>query len=112
LNIMSAYGIAINTDDDLALSSLASNDPLPQTRSLFSANDAGFAKGLPKRLCVHGDKDKQVDYQKNPVALTYLLKEHDVDCTLETFHGKGHELHTMGHQVGKVISDFFEASLV
>ena len=112
LNIMNAYDIAINTDDDLAISSLASNDPLPQTRILLSGHDAGFAKGLPKTLCVHGDKDRQVDYQENAVALTNLLNEHDVDATLETFHGKGHELHTMGEQVGKVISDFLEASLV
>ena len=78
---------------------------------MLSGHDASFAKGLPKTLCLHGDKDKQVDYHENAVTLTNLLKEHDVGSSLETFHGRGHELHTMGEQVANVISNFFDESL-
>ena len=112
INIMSAYGIAINIEDTIAIASLALNDPIGQTRSLLSSQDPTFAKGLPKTLCLHGDKDKQVDYRKNALALTLLLREHGVNSSLETFDGRGHELHTLGEQVAKIISNFFDASLI
>ena len=110
-NIKNAYGIAENTDDVPALSSLAPNDPIIQTRIFLSGRDASFAKGFPKTLFLHGDKDEQVDYHENAVTMTNLLKEHGVDCTIETFYGRGHELHTMGNQVAKVMSNFFNASI-
>jgi hypothetical protein len=110
-NVMEAYGLALNTDDAVAIASLAQNDPLTQTQNLLSVKGAAFAKGLPEVYWLHGVLDKPVNYEANPVALTTLLKKHGVKCTLKGYKNKGHDLHLMPEEMTKLIAEFFVKTL-
>lgn len=46
-------------------------------------------KGMPPFLCIHGDKDDQVDYQQSP-AMCAAMKKVGAPCELITVPGGGH----------------------
>jgi len=110
-NVMEAYSISLNTEDAVAIASLAQNDPLIQTQNLLATKGAAFARGLPEVYWLHGEKDKPVSYEANAVAMTRLLKKHGVACTLKGYKDKGHDLHLMPEEMTRLIAGFFVKTL-
>ncbi len=73
--ICEAYGMPKDTPLDVVVSSTAGHDPLAQTRLMIQARGEAFVKALPKVAIFHGDRDPQVPYEKNALALAKLLSD-------------------------------------
>jgi dipeptidyl aminopeptidase/acylaminoacyl peptidase len=105
--LLEAYGIPAETPDDLAVATLAYNDPLHRTRLLAVERGSAVRRLLPEVLCVHGDVDDNLLYQDNPVALARVLNDCGASCTLQTFPGVGHATYELGEAAARPIADFF-----
>jgi hypothetical protein len=82
--LLEAYGLPADTLDDLAVATLAPNDPLHRTWLQVLERGAMARRLLPAVLFLRGDTDENVLYQKHPVALAELLKSYDAAYTFQT----------------------------
>ncbi len=74
-DMLGAWGIPEDSEDDVAVASLANNDPLNRTRLLIAERGAAeVARSLPEVRFFHGDQDENMLYQENPVALSEVLQ--------------------------------------
>ena len=90
--ICRAYGLPQDIPNELLISCLSGSDPLTQTELRLEAYGQSFAKGLPNVLIMSGDKDVNVIYEENAVAMHRLLTAHGVDSTLHPFPNVAHVL--------------------
>jgi hypothetical protein len=107
-NLLEAYGLPADTPDDVAVACLEANNPITQTQLLLKAKGKTYAKSLPIALFLHGEKDPDVPYEENPVALSNLLKQYGIDFNLRTYWGRGHDLHTLGRPLAQEIREHFQ----
>lgn len=105
--LLEAYGIPADTSDDLAVDTLAYNDPLHRTRLLIAEKGTAAARLLPEVLFVHGDQDENMLYTENPVALSKVLETCGGRFTFQTYPGVGHATYQLGETAARVIADFF-----
>ncbi|MCH8110291.1 MAG: prolyl oligopeptidase family serine peptidase, partial [Chloroflexi bacterium] len=106
--LLEAYGIPADAPDDLAISSLAYNDPLNRTRLLASQNGAKTAALLPEVLFVHGDMDENILFKENPIPLSKELDAIGGAYSFQTYQGVGHATYDLGERAAKDITDFFK----
>lgn len=106
--LLEAYGVPSDTPDDLAVSTLAHNDPLNRTRLLIAQQGQRAASLLPQVLFAHGDADDNVLYQENPGALSRELDACGAKCSFQTFKGVGHATYDLREAAAKPIADFFK----
>jgi hypothetical protein len=106
--ICKAFGMPDDTPDDVIAAATAGSDPLPQTELMLKAKGKDFVKGLPKTLLISGDKDANVIYEKNAVALHKLLTAHGADSILHPLPGVAHVLHEMLEPIPTLHADFFK----
>ena len=93
---------------DVIAAATAGSDPLPQTELMLKAKGKEFVKGLPKTLLISGDKDANVIYEKNALALHKLLTAYGADSTLHPLPGVAHVLHEMFEPIPTLHADFFK----
>ena len=105
--LLEAYGIPADTPDDLAVSSLAYNDPLNRTRLLASQNGTETASLLPEVLFVHGDVDENILFEENPIVLSKELDALGGAYSFQTYQGVGHATYDLGERAAKDVTDFF-----
>jgi hypothetical protein len=108
-DMLGAWGIPEDTEDDVAVASLANNDPLNRTRLLIAERGAAeVAKSLPEVRFFHGDQDENMLYQENPVALSKVLRECGARFSFKTYEGVGHATYAMGEPVARDIASYFK----
>jgi acetyl esterase/lipase len=105
--LLEAYGIPADTPDDLAVSSLAPNDPLYRTALLVAEKGAAAAGLLPEVLFVHGDADENMLYEEDPVALSQVLDRCGASYAFQTYPGVGHATYDLRETAASGITDFF-----
>jgi acetyl esterase/lipase len=105
--LLEAFGLPSDTPDDLAVATLAYNDPLYRTRLLAAEKAAAGSHLLPEVLFVHGDADENHLYSENPIALSRLLGGCGVPFAFQTFPGVGHATYQLGEEAARPITDFF-----
>lgn len=107
-NLLTAWGIPEDADDDLAIASLAQEDPLHRARLLTSqATDTN--SHIPRIGFFHGDQDENMDYGENVIALANILKSLGIDYSMYTYEGVGHATYALGKPVAEDITNFFLA---
>ncbi len=106
--LLEAYGVPADAPDDLAVSSLAYNDPLNRTRLLASQNGTKTASLLPEVLFVHGDVDENILFEENPIALSKELDAFGGAYSFQIYQGVGHATYDLGEIAAKDITDFFK----
>jgi hypothetical protein len=108
-DMLGAWGIPKDTEDDVAVASLANNDPLNRTRLLIAVRGAAeVAKSLPEVRFFHGDQDENMLYQENPVALSEVLRKCGAKFSFKTYEGVGHATYAMGEPVARDIASYFK----
>ena len=106
-DLLEAWGIPREADDDLAVASLAGNDPVTRTRMLILERGEAAASLLPEVGFFHGDQDENMLYEGNPVALAAVLETCGARHTFYTYKGVGHATYAMGKPVAEDIKEFF-----
>ncbi|MBM3926649.1 MAG: hypothetical protein FJ320_11860 [SAR202 cluster bacterium] len=105
--ICEAYGMSKDTPLDVVVSATAGHDPLAQTRLMIQASGEAIVKSLPKVAIFHGDRDPQVPFEKNALALAKLLSDNGATVAVTGYYGMGHDLHARGEPTPQVLYDFF-----
>ena len=106
--LMEAYGVPGDTPDNLAVASLAHNDPLNRTRLLVAMEGAKAGRLLPEVLFVHGDADENMLYKENPVALSQVLDSCGAENSFQTYKGVGHATYDLRETAAGDITRFFQ----
>ena len=106
-SLVEAHGIPGDTPDDLAVASLAQNDPLNRTRLLVAEDGPKTGRLLPAVLFVHGDADENMLYEENPVALSEVLDSCGTSYSFQTYNGVGHATHDLRETAAADITRFF-----
>ena len=110
--LLGAWGIPSDTDDDVAVASLAGNDPLTRTRALIALRGAEEARALlPDVRFFHGDQDENMLFDENPMALAAILESCGARHSFQTYEGVGHATYAMGEPVARDIAEFFQSAL-
>ena len=88
--LLVAYGIPPDADDDLASATLRFCCPLARTRLLAAEQGRAVGRLLPEAFFFHGDEDDHMWYEPNPVALKEAIDAAGGTATLWTCQGVGH----------------------
>ena len=88
--LLVAYGIPPDADDDLASATLRFCCPLARTRLLAAEQGRAVGRLLPEAFFFHGDEDDHMWYEPNPVALKEAIEAAGGTATLWTCQGVGH----------------------
>jgi hypothetical protein len=94
--------------DDLAVTTLAHNDPRHRTWLLGLERGTMARRVLPATLFVHGKTDENVLYQEHPVALAEIRKSCGASYTFQTYAGIGHATYDLGDTAARAMGDFFQ----
>jgi len=106
--LLEAYGLPPDCDDDLAISSLQFDDPVNRTRILVEQRGQSLAELLPNVLFMHGDQDDHMPYKEHPVRLGEVMSPSGAEYTFHTFQGVGHATYALGDIAAKVLANFFK----
>jgi len=106
-DLLNAWGLPEDADDDLAVLTLAHSDPLQRIRKLVSEKGADAPDLLPEVGFFHGDQDENLLYNANPVAMAEVLEACGAKYLLKTYKGIGHATYEHGQPVADDIKSFF-----
>ena len=106
-DLLSAWGLPEDVDDDLAVSTLVHSDPLQRTRKLIAEKGVSVRALLPDVGFFHGDQDENLLYNAHPVAMAKVLDSCGSKYLLKTYKGIGHATYEYGQPVADDIRSFF-----
>ena len=106
-DLLNAWGLPEDADDDLAVSTLAHSDPLQRIRKLVTEKGSDAPDLLPEIGFFHGDQDENLLYAANPVAMAEVLEDCGAKYLLKTYKGIGHATYEHGQPVADDIKSFF-----
>ena len=106
-DLLNAWGLPEDAEDELAVSTLAHSDPLQRIRKLLAEKGADAVDVLPEIGFFHGDQDENLLYNANPVAMAEVLEACGAKYLLKTYQGIGHATYEHGQPVADDIRSFF-----
>ena len=106
-DLLNAWGLPEDAEDELAVSPLAHSDPLQRIRKLLAEKGADAVDVLPEIGFFHGDQDENLLYNANPVAMAEVLEACGAKYLLKTYQGFGHATYEHGQPVADDIRSFF-----
>ena len=106
-DLLKAWGLPGDADDDLAVSTLVHSDPLQRTRKLIVEKGVSTRDLLPDVGFFHGDQDENLLYNAHPVEMAKVLDSCGAKYLLKTYKGIGHATYEHGQSVADDIRSFF-----
>lgn len=110
-DLLDAWGIPAEADDELAIATLRNNNPLERTRLLILQHGDAAGQMLPEVGFFHGEQDENMLYEGNAVALANVLKTCRAKYKLYKYEGLGHETYATGKPIAEDIRGFFQEAL-
>lgn len=108
LILVEGFNIPADTADDLAIATLAHEDPLTRTQMLVNQEGSNAANLLPEVLFVHGDADDHMLFEENPVALSKVLDSCGAKYSFQVYKGIGHATYDLGETAARDVTNFFK----
>lgn len=98
-----AYGIPENTSDEVVISMIIENDPLPKLQKLEKEAT------LLRVAIYYGAKDENIPADTKVILLAAALRKAGADVTLELFSDVQHNIYAMGKPLEDRMRFFFSS---